>query len=193
MSQTVSGGFYVGGSFSSVGGHSTNNVAHVNSDGTVDTDFAVTGTSGVVSSAAYDTAADILYIGGVFTSMGGSSRNRLAALDGTTGDTLSWDPDADGVVNSVDIHTDIDGVVTIYAAGVFTDVNSGTTRNRAASFDTSGLSLPGTQTSMLRFGWSSLIRMDRSTSGDRCDCSWRCHHKKQASILEPVRWYPNFV
>ncbi|GIW09481.1 MAG: hypothetical protein KatS3mg061_0538 [Dehalococcoidia bacterium] len=35
-----------------------------------------------------------VYVGGGFTSVGGQTRNRLAALDAATGNVTSWNPNA---------------------------------------------------------------------------------------------------
>ena len=39
-----------------------------------------------------------VYAGGTFTSIGGQSRNRIAALDATTGLATAWNPAANGRV-----------------------------------------------------------------------------------------------
>jgi flagellar hook capping protein FlgD/putative pyrroloquinoline-quinone-binding quinoprotein len=64
--------------------------------------------------------AGVVYVGGGqagFKNIGGQPRNRIAALDATTGLATSWNPNADGAVAEV-----FDLVVsggTVYAAGAF--------------------------------------------------------------------------
>lgn len=128
------GGFYLIGSFSSLAGHSTAGIAKVHPDGTVDTSFTVASVGGgSASCAAYDAENDILYVGGTFTDIGGTARNRAAALDGTDATLLSFNPNFNNTVLSIAVDVDDTAGVVVYFAGLFTDVNSGTTRNRAAA------------------------------------------------------------
>ena len=39
-----------------------------------------------------------VYAGGYFTSIGGQTRNHIAALDASSGLATAWDPDANGTV-----------------------------------------------------------------------------------------------
>jgi len=41
-------------------------------------------------------AGDIIYAGGVFSSVGGVTRNHIAALDAATGKATDWNPNANG-------------------------------------------------------------------------------------------------
>ncbi|HRF80668.1 MAG TPA: delta-60 repeat domain-containing protein, partial [Flavobacteriales bacterium] len=78
-------------------------------------------------------SGDLLYVGGTFTSMAGATCNRLIALDGTTGQSTSWVPNANGEVNAIVLTNN-----TAMVGGSFTQVNS-TGRNRFAEIDlTSG-------------------------------------------------------
>ena len=62
-------------------------------------------------------AGDTLYAGGMFTQVGGLSRNRVAAIDANTGQVLPWDPSANSVVYAMARSGD-----TIYLGGTFTQV-----------------------------------------------------------------------
>ena len=42
-----------------------------------------------------------LYVGGLFTTIGGQPRGRLATIDKTTGLLTSWNPNANGLVRSI--------------------------------------------------------------------------------------------
>ncbi|MCH8942493.1 MAG: hypothetical protein IIA48_08685, partial [Bacteroidetes bacterium] len=123
-----SGGWYIGGDFTSIGGVARNRLAHINADKSVDAIWNPN-----VNKTVYTITllSNILYVGGNFTSVNGStSRNRLAAFDLTNGTTTSWNPNIDGIVRALVISGN-----TIYAGGSFTSVNGGTTRNRLAAFD----------------------------------------------------------
>ena len=72
-------------------------------------------------------SGNTIYIGGFFTSVGGTLRNGIAALDATTLAVTSWNPDAgEGSVYTIAISgTDI------YVGGMFTTIG-GQTRNNIA-------------------------------------------------------------
>jgi hypothetical protein len=70
-----------------------------------------------------------IFLGGSFTSIGGSSRSNIAQVDNSTGSATSWNPGANGTVNVLTI----DGG-NIYAGGSFTSIG-GSTRNRVAVLD----------------------------------------------------------
>ena len=72
-----------------------------------------------------------LYIGGDFTSVNGVTRNRVAALDTTTGSLLPFDPNANSTVRTILAFGD-----SVYVGGEFTAV-SNTARSRAAAFTAS--------------------------------------------------------
>ena len=58
-----------------------------------------------------------VYAGGDFTSIGGQTRNRIAALDAATGLATAWDPDADNRVLALAVSGS-----TVYAGGQFTRI-----------------------------------------------------------------------
>jgi hypothetical protein len=70
-----------------------------------------------------------LYLGGRFTQMGGQSRNRLAAVDLTTGALQAWNPDANNSIEAMTVSGNV-----LYVGGTFTQI-SGQTQARLASFD----------------------------------------------------------
>ncbi len=72
------------------------------------------------------------YIGGTFTTVDSVSHNYLIKLD-PSGNVTSWDPGIDAEVQSLALSPDES---TLYAGGIFTTVNGGTTRNHLAAFDT---------------------------------------------------------
>jgi hypothetical protein len=125
-----SGGWYLGGSFASVGGVSVPRLAHVNADHSVDAAFAPSPNNTDFDLAVSGTT---VYAGGEFTAVNdGTTRNRLAAFDSATGTATSWNPDVDGRVFDLEVSGS-----TVYVGGLFTTVNGGTaTRNFLAAFDT---------------------------------------------------------
>ena len=124
-----SGGWFVGGSITSLGGVGRLNVAHILADGTVDPAWSPQVLSGPVWSMAL--RGTTLYIGGSFFVVNGQPRNNAAAIDATTGQLLTWDPSPDAEVRA--IATDSSAV---YLGGSFTSLG-GTTRNRIAAVDPS--------------------------------------------------------
>ncbi len=85
-----SGGWYIGGDFSSVGGQTRNRLARINSDGSLH-DWNPNVTNGVIYAIAL--SGSTVYVGGTF---GGGTANRIAALDATTGSATERNPDARG-------------------------------------------------------------------------------------------------
>jgi hypothetical protein len=129
-----SGGWYIGGNFTHVGGLVRNNIAHVLADGSVDPSFNPNATDGVYGLAL---SGSTLYASGYFngaSSIGGANRNYIAALDASTGNATSWDPNANDVVFTLAVSGDGS---TVYAGGFFNGTNSigGATRNHIAALD----------------------------------------------------------
>jgi hypothetical protein len=96
--------------------------------------------------------------GGLFHTVGGAVRNKLAAFDATTGALLGWNPDGDGTV-----HTLASDGTTIAAGGELNSVNGvdrdffaaiDTTTGRATSFDAG---LNGSVTTLVRSGTTMYV------------------------------------
>lgn len=110
----------VGGSFTSAGGSTRNRIARFNANGTLDTEFnpnASTSRS-VVNAIVVQPDGKIL-VGGSFTRIGGSTRNRIARLN--TNGTLDtgFNPNVrNGIVNTIAIQSD----GKILVGGTFTSV-----------------------------------------------------------------------
>jgi hypothetical protein len=89
---------------------------------------------------------NIVYLGGTFTSLtdptSGTTvaRNRLAALDATTGVPLSWDPNADNTVRALTVNPST-GVV--YAGGSFSNAGGAAAIRLAALDPVTGAQVPG--------------------------------------------------
>jgi uncharacterized delta-60 repeat protein len=133
------GKILVGGSFTNVLGVTRNNIARLNTDGTLDTGFDPNA-NGQVESIAVQPDGKIL-VGGYFhgaNGIGGQPRNFIARLDATTGLPDSFDPNGNGNVWSIAVQAD----GKILVAGLFQGANSigGQTRNHIARLDpTTGL------------------------------------------------------
>ena len=105
-------------------------LARLNPDGTLD------GFNPVVSSNVYATAIQSdgkILIGGVFVTVNGVSRRRIARLDPVTGVPDAFDPNADSNVNAIAIQSD--GKVVIGGQFILIGGAGGATRNRVARLD----------------------------------------------------------
>ena len=124
-----SGGFYIGGRFTSVGGQPRTNLAHVRADRSLDPwSPNVVLTNGVTEVDALALSGSSLYVAGGFTSVGGQPRGGLGALDVGTGSATAWDPQPDLRVTALAISPSGDVLV----GGYFTHVG-GANRNRLAA------------------------------------------------------------
>lgn len=82
------GGWYIGGSFTAVGGLPRAELAHVRTDGSVDPDWAPSVEGGAVEALAL--RGPTLYVGGSFRKLAGRARTGLGAVDAATGALLPW-------------------------------------------------------------------------------------------------------
>ncbi len=124
-----SGQIVVAGDFKTSAGTNPVRIARLNTDGSLDASFNVgTGANDVVFSLAAN-AVDQILVGGSFTSINDTNRNRFARLNADGGLDLSFDPGpgANGTVYSLALLPSGDFII----GGDFTVV-SGTPRNRLA-------------------------------------------------------------
>lgn len=77
-------------------------------------------------------AGGTVYLGGDFSSVGGSARGRLAAVDAGSGAVLTWNHQANDRVRALDA-----AASRVYAGGEFTTVD-GAARSRLAAFPLAG-------------------------------------------------------
>ncbi len=91
-----SGGWFLGGGFTSVRGVTRNNLAHVDASGNL-TSWNP-GANGVVRSLAYDGA---VFVGGEFSTLGGQPRAYIGAVDAGAGGATGWNPGSNGTVYSM--------------------------------------------------------------------------------------------
>lgn len=125
---------YAGGSFTIIGGTSRNRLAAVNAaSGSVDPLWNPNANN-TVNALALSADGARLYVGGSFTAIDGTSRNRLAAVSAASGAVdASWDPNANNTVNAISANG-----TRIYVGGPFTSVGGTSRNNLAAVSATSG-------------------------------------------------------
>jgi len=149
-----SGGWYIGGLFTSVRGQPRNNLAHLDASGTL-TSWDPNSNGQVF---ALIVSGGTVYVGGTFTSVGGQTRNNVAALDGSTAAATAWDPNADNTVRAIAL----DGFGTVYVGGDFKTIG-GQARSYIAAVDpTAGLATgwnPGANYSVSVLGVRTLPQL----------------------------------
>jgi hypothetical protein len=99
-------------------------------------------TNGRVNAVAY--LGGTVYLGGSFTQVNSTTRNRLAACDAATGNLLSWNPNANGVIRALKVSP---AGTRVYVGGDFSTVG-GAARARVAALN---------PTSGAAFGWSPYV------------------------------------
>ncbi len=125
----ANGLIYVAGSFTSIDGQPRSYLAAVDATtGQLDPDWAPVA-DGEVHSLAVSPDGSSVYVGGVFSTIDGQPRSRLARLDPFDGSLDPWDPGADADVRAL-AATDS----TVYVGGRFSVVG-GLARNRLAAVD----------------------------------------------------------
>jgi hypothetical protein len=82
-----SGGWYIGGGFTSIDGKPRSRLAHINADKTVDQNWLAQADSTVNAMCIVN---DLIYIGGFFQHVGSVHRDQLAVVDRSTGATRDW-------------------------------------------------------------------------------------------------------
>lgn len=120
------GGWFIGGTFTRVGGFTRNNLAHIDANGgTVQWN---PNPNGAVRSIV--ARGRKVYVAGDFTTISSAARNRAACLEAVYGTAQAWNPNASGSVYTIVPLDD-----KIFAGGAFTTIG-GQTRNRVAALDT---------------------------------------------------------
>lgn len=123
------GKLFVAGGFSTINGVSRSRIALIGDatgSPTVDTTFVPGTIDARITGLAYDAGAGVVYISGIFTSVGGTGRAGLACLDSTNASLKAWNPGVTG--STADCRRVILGVhssdqTDVYVAGEFTAVN----------------------------------------------------------------------
>ncbi len=120
------GGYYIGGSFGTVGDSLRPRLAHIDSNG------KVTKWNPRANYTVYKiiVSGNTVFIGGAFTAIGGISRNFIGAVDRYTGKLTAWNPNSNSGVECMDLNNGV-----LYVGGSFTNIG-GSARNRLAAIDT---------------------------------------------------------
>lgn len=162
---------FAGGTFTTVGGQSRNNLASVYSNSGLPTtwDPNVTGGTGINSLAIN---SNLVFIGGDFTTVGGQLRSYLAALNATSGAPTSWLPDPSSSVNSLMVSG-----TTLYAGGDFTTIG----QSPVAHF--AGFSLSETLPLKLS-SFTATIQKDLTS---KVQCNWTTAYEQNVSYFEVER------
>ncbi len=135
VARAAEGKVFVVGEFTTINGTNRNRIARLNAEGGLDLSFAPSlGASATVRTVAVQPDGKVL-LGGDFTSVNGTNRNRIARFHADGSLDVSFDPGtgASGPVNS--LVRQADGKVIV--GGEFTSVN-GTNRNRIARLNAGG-------------------------------------------------------
>jgi Domain of unknown function (DUF5122) beta-propeller len=125
------GGFYIGGTFTSIGGEPRQKIGHILADGSVDPEFnpGVPGQNSAVNALAVSADGNTVYVGGGFDSIGGQSRHNLAAVEAATGNVTNFNPAGLGTDGQV-FALEVSGT-QVYVGGQFEKLG-GQTRNGLA-------------------------------------------------------------
>jgi uncharacterized delta-60 repeat protein/CSLREA domain-containing protein len=128
----------IGGAFNNVGGQPRSKIARLNANGTLDASFQNPNIAGefgnnAVNALALQTDGKVV-IGGLFNSVGGQMRNRLARLNSDGSLDTAFTPDVNNTITAIALQSD--GKILI--GGYFTLVG-GQTRNRVARLNQDGL------------------------------------------------------
>lgn len=104
IARQTDGKLIIGGDFTSVSATARARVARLNADGTLDTTFAPGSGANQIVRAVLVAADGKVLIGGDFTSVAGSTRNRLARLSATGALDGTYNPNVDGPVHALLAH-----------------------------------------------------------------------------------------
>ncbi|MBC8001874.1 MAG: hypothetical protein H7X97_04725, partial [Opitutaceae bacterium] len=129
------GGWYIGGSFVSVGDVVRTNLAHILSSQIVDPVWNPSA-NGPVNAIAI-VGSDVI-VGGSFTTINGLGRSRIASINKTTGLPTAWLPEASSTVNALLPYTRTIFIfgfpftyTTVFVGGSFSEIG-GQPRDRLA-------------------------------------------------------------
>ncbi|MBD0258862.1 MAG: hypothetical protein ICV83_24350, partial [Cytophagales bacterium] len=122
---------YVGGTFTSLQGKYTANLAAFDAITGRATDWSPPATDKSVNALAV--AGNTVYIGGEFGMMGNETRRYLAAVDAVTGQLTDWNPGADFWVRTLAVAGNV-----VYAGGFFSAVGGQARKYLAAVDATTG-------------------------------------------------------
>ena len=108
---------YAGGKFTTTGGQTRSSIAALDATSGAATTWDPDANGNLGSVDALAVSGSTVYAGGNFTTIGGQTRSNIAALDATSGDATTWDPEASGPVDALAVSG-----ATVYAGGYFSTV-----------------------------------------------------------------------
>ena len=117
------GGWFVGGTFTSIGTTAITDVAHLNRDLTPDTSWNANLVGSTVNALALDSG--VLYIGGSFSKINGLAVQGLAGVS-VTNAVVSWNPLLSGSVNALQVTNGL-----VFVGGNFFSVGNSNVQNVA--------------------------------------------------------------
>ncbi len=138
---------YAGGRFINIGGQPRRSVAALDATTGQAINPWNSNTNGTGAVRALAVEGRRIYVGGTFTHIGGLARNRVAALDSTTGSAIpSWDPNVNPSTSTVSTDVEVSAIdvsgPTVYIGGTFISIigkqPQAQTRNNIAAIDTAG-------------------------------------------------------
>ena len=121
-----SGGWYIGGLFTHVGGVARKNIAHIRADHSVDPAFNPNANDRIYALAV---SGSTVYAAGLFTSIGGQTRNRIAGLNAANGTATAFNPNPDNDVLALVVSP---SGSMIYVGGRFSNIGGQPRSNIAA-------------------------------------------------------------
>lgn len=139
---------YVGGTFTNIGGQSRNSMAGLDTATGNANSWNPSFTGTAVNTIVWDNSTNQIYVGGVFTSIGGQARDDIARID-TSGAAASWNP----MVVGASVYAIAPSSGRVALAGQFTTVR-GSTSNNLASVDDSVANIT---TNYLNPYWGTLL------------------------------------
>ena len=121
-------------SFTNIGGQARNNIAALDATTAAATSWNPSATGGATQVTALALDGTTLFAGGMFTSIGGQSRDNLAALDTSTGVALAFDAGSNqGGIATLAIRGS-----TLYVGGIFANLGGQPRKNIAVLDKASG-------------------------------------------------------
>lgn len=122
---------YAGGAFTTIGGEPRRRIAALNISDAAATTWAPSVDDGAVNAMAFPSTKSVVYLGGSFTSVNATTRNRLAEVSTASDDLQAWDPNVDGTVNALTLSAND---ATLFIAGSFANVGMIARQNLAALY-----------------------------------------------------------
>jgi len=122
------GGWYVGGYFNAIDDYPINNLAHINTDNSLDKNWNPNPENYISEMVSYGST---FYVMGEFKKISGEERHFVAAYSLSSGQLTDWNPNPDSIVNCLAVSGS-----TVYISGAFNNIG-GQNRYHIAALDVS--------------------------------------------------------